>query len=77
LSESEYDEFLTDRSYAQARLEELYENFPELFPDAFPEGYAFFRESTARASSRNGLPGSYAIAFEPRLPVSSYGAYTH
>jgi hypothetical protein len=42
LSESEYDEFLTDRSYAQARLEELYEDFPELFPDAFPWGYAFF-----------------------------------
>jgi hypothetical protein len=42
LSECEYDEFLTDRSYAQARLDELYEDFPELFPDAFPWGYAFF-----------------------------------
>jgi hypothetical protein len=42
LAESEYDPFLTDRSYAQARLDELYEDFPEVFPDAFPWGYAFF-----------------------------------
>src|SRR6266581_2316698 len=41
LTESEYDRFLTDRSYAKARLEELYEEFAELFPDAFPWGYAF------------------------------------
>jgi hypothetical protein len=38
LTESEYDRFLTDRSYAKARLEELYEEFAELFPDAFPWG---------------------------------------
>ena len=36
LIESEYDRFLTDRSYAKARLEELHEEFTELFPDAFP-----------------------------------------
>ena len=42
LAESEYDRFLTDRSYAEGRLEELYEEFAELFPDAFPWGYTFF-----------------------------------
>jgi hypothetical protein len=42
LTESEYDRFLTDQAYAQARLEELYKDCPELFPDAFPWGYAFF-----------------------------------
>ena len=42
LAESEYDQFLTDRSYAKDRLEELYEECAELFPDAFPWGYAFF-----------------------------------
>ena len=42
LAESEYDRFLTDRSYAKARLDALYEDFPELFPEAFPWGYAFF-----------------------------------
>ena len=41
LTESEYDRFLTDRSYAKARLEELYEEYAELFPEAFPWGYAF------------------------------------
>ena len=42
LAESEYDRFLTDRSYAKDRLEELYEDVAELFPEAFPWGYAFF-----------------------------------
>lgn len=42
LAESEYDRFLSDRAYAKARLDELYEDYPELFPDAFPWGYAFF-----------------------------------
>ena len=42
LAESEYDRFLSDRAYAKARLEELYEDFPELFPEAFPWGYALF-----------------------------------
>ena len=42
LAESEYDRFLTDRSYAKDRLEELYGEFAELFPEAFPWGYAFF-----------------------------------
>src|SRR5713101_2704173 len=42
LAESEYDRFLTDRSYAKDRLEELYEEYAELFPEAFPWGYAFF-----------------------------------
>ena len=42
LTESEYDRFLTDRSYAKARLEELHEECAALFPDAFPWGYAFF-----------------------------------
>ena len=42
LAESEYDRFLSDRAYANARLEELYEVFPELFPEAFPWGYALY-----------------------------------
>ena len=42
LAESEYDRFLTDRSYTKGRLEELYEECAELFPDAFPSGYTFF-----------------------------------
>jgi len=42
LSESEYDRFLSDRAYARTRLDELYEDFPELFPEAFPWGYAFY-----------------------------------
>jgi hypothetical protein len=42
LAESEYDRFLTDRSYAKDRLEDLYEEFAELFPEAFPWGYSFF-----------------------------------
>ncbi len=42
LVESEYDRFLRDRAYAKARLDELYEEFPEVFPDAFPWGYALY-----------------------------------
>lgn len=42
LAESEYDQFLNDRAYAKARLDELYEDFPELFPEAFPWGYALY-----------------------------------
>src|SRR6266446_6562237 len=42
LAESEYDRFLTDRFYAQDRLEALYGEFAELFPEAFPWGYSFF-----------------------------------
>ena len=41
LAESEYDRFLTDRSYAKDRLEDLYGELAELFPEAFPWGYAF------------------------------------
>jgi hypothetical protein len=42
LDESEYDRFLSNRAYAKDRLNELYEDFPELFPDAFPWGYALY-----------------------------------
>jgi len=42
LAESEYDRFLTDRSSAKDRLEDLYGEFAELLPEAFPWGYAFF-----------------------------------
>ena len=42
LAESEYDRFLSNRSYAKARLDEFYEDFPELFPEAFPWGYALY-----------------------------------
>jgi hypothetical protein len=40
LAESEYDRFLSDRAYAKARLDALYEAFPEVFPEALPWGYA-------------------------------------
>jgi len=42
LAESEYDRFLTDRSYAENRLEELYEAFADWFPDACPWGSTVF-----------------------------------
>jgi hypothetical protein len=42
LAESEYERFLTDRSSAKDRLEELYEAGAALFPEAFPSGDAFF-----------------------------------
>ena len=42
LAASEYDRFLSDRAYAKARLDELYEDFPEVFPEAFPWGYALY-----------------------------------
>ena len=42
LAESEYDRFLRDRGYAKARLDDLYEDFPDVFPDAFAWGYAFY-----------------------------------
>jgi hypothetical protein len=42
LSELEYDQFIADRIYAKARLEELYEDHPELFPAAFGWGYALY-----------------------------------
>ena len=42
LAEHEYDRFLTDRLYAKARLQELYDAAPELFPAAFAGGYALY-----------------------------------
>jgi hypothetical protein len=42
LSELEYDRFVEDRTYAKVRLEELYEDHPELFPAAFGWGYALY-----------------------------------
>jgi hypothetical protein len=41
LAEPEYDRFLRDRAYANARLEDLYEGFPDWFPEACPWGYAW------------------------------------
>jgi hypothetical protein len=42
LAEPEYARFLSDRTYAKARLQELYEDDPEWFPEAFPWGYALY-----------------------------------
>ncbi len=42
LSEHEYERFLSDRTYAKARLQDLYEDYPELFPAVFPRGYALY-----------------------------------
>ena len=65
LAESEYDRFLTDRSYAKDRLEELYEECAELFPDAFPSGYAFFgyTEPSIKQPGYNGFCGSCSTPF--------------
>ena len=42
LSEYEYARFLSERLYAKARLQELYEDSPALFPAAFSRGYALY-----------------------------------
>jgi hypothetical protein len=42
LAEPEYARFLSDRPYTKARLQELYEDYPELFPEAFLWGYALY-----------------------------------
>src|SRR5687768_12294722 len=42
LLESDSDRFLSDRVYANTRLDELYEDFPDVFPNAFPWGYALY-----------------------------------
>jgi hypothetical protein len=42
LTEAEYDHFLSDRTDAEARLDILYEDFPDVFPDALPWGYALY-----------------------------------
>jgi hypothetical protein len=42
LAQQEYERFLTDRPYAKARLQECYEDAPELFPEVFPGGYALY-----------------------------------
>src|SRR5262245_644682 len=42
LAEHEYERFLSVRTYAKARLHELYEDYPELFPEAFPWGYTLY-----------------------------------
>jgi len=42
LAEHEYERFLSDRTYAKARLQEIYEDSPALFPEAFPWGYALY-----------------------------------
>ena len=71
LAESEYDRFLTNRAYAKARLEEFYEDVPELFPDAFPWGYAFFGFTGPRANSNcpvDGFVWSKAVRSLPWHP---------
>jgi hypothetical protein len=42
LSEHAYERFLSDRTYAKVRLQELYEDSPELFPVAFPRGSTLY-----------------------------------
>ena len=42
LGELDYEWFIQDHTYAKARLEDLYEDHPDLFPEAFGGGYAFF-----------------------------------
>ena len=57
LSEYEYERFLTDRSYATLRLEELYEDSPHCFLTRF-QGVMLF----------SVLP---TLRFKQQLPVSS------
>lgn len=42
LSEHEYERFLSDRTSAKTRLQELYEDSPELFPAAFLSGSVLY-----------------------------------
>ena len=42
LSEHEDARFLSDRTSAKARLQDLYEDAPALFPTALPRGYALY-----------------------------------
>jgi hypothetical protein len=55
LAESEYDRFLDDRIYARDRLNELYEDFPEVFPEAFPWGICLVRFYRALDQTGNTL----------------------
>src|SRR6516165_12163880 len=82
LAESEYDRFLTDRSYAKDRLEDLYGECAELFPEAFPWGYSFF--GFTEPSIKQQLlcrrirldPRSYGLYHRPRLCHALHdGAY--
>ena len=56
LAESEYDRFLSNRSYAKARLDELYDDFPELFPEAFSWGYALYDFTEHSRQLKNSKP---------------------
>ena len=42
LAKHEYERFLSDRTHAKARLQDLYEDYPELFPEVFSSGYALY-----------------------------------
>jgi hypothetical protein len=42
LAEDEYAQFLSDNTFARARLEQLYGQYPELFPASFKQGYVLY-----------------------------------
>ena len=50
LDRHEYDDFLSDKAFAKARLEELYGYYPELFPEEFEHGYVLYGYTPASAT---------------------------
>ena len=67
LAESEYDRFLSDRAYAKARLDELYEDFPEVFPKTFPWGYALYGFTDPRSNRKYAVDAFVSIKVRPSL----------
>jgi hypothetical protein len=55
LDELEYDWFIQDRTYAKNRLEELYEDHPELFPEAFGGGMLSTASPSPGSNSNCGV----------------------
>ena len=53
LVEQEYDQFVSDNAFAKQRLEQCYEQYPELFPESFEQGYVLYGSTTP--SSKLGL----------------------
>ena len=41
LSQDEYLKFMRDTCFAREKIDEYYQQYPELFPKKFSEGYVF------------------------------------
>jgi hypothetical protein len=68
LAESEYDRFVSNRSYAKARLDELYEDFPELFPEAFHGVMRFTGLQSLRSNRRYAVDAFVSNKAKQSLP---------